>query len=78
MLDNVFVISTKNVATIQSQDTEFNETVSLPVAQSTAIIEDQYSSIKLYFGSWVGSGDEDKQLEEIYRARLVPSISPDE
>lgn len=56
----------------------YHGTVSLHVADSASIDETQFTSIKLLFGSWVESGDEDKHLEELYKSRLVPSTLPDE
>jgi hypothetical protein len=91
MSDDVIFIS-ENIAIVQSQGCtcllpstisvqelpSFYGTVSLPIAQSEAIVEDQFTNIKLLFGSWIESGDEDKQLEELYKSRLVPSISLNE
>ncbi len=34
--------------------------------------------IRKLFGAWVESGEEDQQLEELYRSRLLPSSMPDE
>jgi hypothetical protein len=65
--------------TINAQDLpECYETVFLPIAQSTSIIDDQSVNIESLFGSWIESGDEDKQLEEIYESRQIPSGSLDE
>ncbi len=91
MSDNVIFIS-ENIAIVQSQDSsslvpstisvqelqELYGTVSLPVAPSESIVEDQFVNIKLLFGSWIESGDEDKQLEELYNSRLIPSNSLNE
>ncbi len=86
MSDSIIFVS-KNVAIDQSQGSscvrplsisvqdlpEFYETVFLPVAQSRPIIEEQSINILSFFGSWVECGDEDKQLEEIYESRRIPS-----
>lgn len=45
-----------------------NETVSLPIVSSEAVLEDS-TSIILLFGSWVECGDEDNKLDELYRQR---------
>jgi hypothetical protein len=45
---------------------------------SEAVNESACLHIKRLFGVWIESGDEDKQLEELYRSRLVPSSMPDE
>lgn len=79
MLDEVVFVS-DNIALVQYQDSisleppkELYETFELLVVQSKPIIDDQFTDIKLLFGSWVKSGDEDKQLEELYKSRLIPS-----
>ncbi len=86
MSDDVILIS-GNVAIVKSQSSiclepstinaqelpEFYGTVWLPIAQSEAIVEDQFTTVKLLFGSWIESGDEDTQLEELYKSRLFPS-----
>ncbi|HDH53134.1 MAG TPA: hypothetical protein ENH24_01450 [Nitrospirae bacterium] len=91
MSDSIVLIS-KNIAIDQSQGSscvllpainaqdlpECYDTVFLPIAQSTSIIEDQSVNIRELFGSWVESGDEDKQLKEIYESRQIPSGSLDE
>ena len=88
MLNDIIFVS-ENVAIVQSQESSclipstisvqelstLYGTVSLPIAQSEAIVEDQFTSIKLVFGSWIESGDEETQLEELYRSRLIPSGS---
>ncbi|OGV98195.1 MAG: hypothetical protein A3I04_05640 [Nitrospinae bacterium RIFCSPLOWO2_02_FULL_39_110] len=84
MLNDIIFVS-ENVAIVQSQESSclipstisvqelstLYGTVSLPIAQSEAIVEDQFTSIKLVFGSWIESGDEETQLEELYRSRLI-------
>lgn len=80
MLDEVVFVS-DNIALVQYQDSisleppkELYETFELSVVQSRPVIDDKFTDIKLLFGSWVESGNEDKQLEEIYNTRLFPSI----
>jgi hypothetical protein len=41
-------------------------------------VEDKASKLKSLFGSWIESGDEDKQLEEIYESRQITTGSLDE
>ena len=53
-------------------------TVQLQSLPSEAVNESACLHIKRLFGVWIESGDEDKQLEELYRSRLVPSSMPDE
>lgn len=91
MSDDIILIS-GNVAIVESQSDTCLEpptidmqelpklygTVSLPIAQSEVVVEDQFTTIKLLFGSWIESGDEDKQLEELYKSRLLPSASINE
>ena len=91
MSDNIVLIS-KNIAIDQSQGSscalppaikahdlpECYDTVFLPIAKSTSIIEGQTVNIKALFGSWIESGDEDKHLTEIYESRQTPSGSIDE
>ena len=33
-------------------------------------------NLKKLFGSWKESGDEDKDLENLYKSRLIPSTQP--
>ncbi len=90
MSDDI-ILRTGNVAIVQSQGStclmpqtisvqdlpDFYGTVSLPIAHSTTIVtvEDKLSELKLLFGSWNESGDEDTQLDELYKSRLFPSIT---
>lgn len=83
-LDEVVFVS-DNIALVQYQDSisleppkEVYETFELSVVQSRPVIDDQFTDVKLLFGSWVESGDEDKQLEEIYESRLIPSTNLNE
>ena len=46
------------------------------VAQSKVTEGNKKSRMKALFGSWVENGDEDKQLEELYKSRLIPSSFP--
>ena len=84
------VLIVGNVAIVQSQegfseeppvlkedDLSF-ETIALPVAPSKAVSEDEYASVTLLFGSWIESGNEEEQLEELYKSRLIPSTKIDE
>jgi hypothetical protein len=89
-VDVIFISG--NVAIVESQSStclkpstidiqelpELYGTVSLPIAQSKAVAEYQNTTIKLLFGSWVESGYEDEQLEELYKSRLFPSTSINE
>lgn len=91
-MSNKGVIMAGNVAIVQSQDSTCLDisginpqepenligTVTLPAAPSRAIVDDQYTTVKLLFGSWVESGDEDKDLEELYKSRAVSSVKSDE
>jgi hypothetical protein len=70
-LDEVIITSENKAMFMETP--ELYETISLEVVHSEAVVEDQIASIKLFFGSWFESGDEDKQLEELYRSRLIPS-----
>lgn len=90
MSENIIFVS--NVAIVQSQGTyclvppvisvqdlpESYGTVTLPVVQSESIIRDEFSDLKLLFGSWIIGGDEETQLDEIYVTRLDRSRSFDE
>jgi hypothetical protein len=53
-------------------------TVQLQSLPSEAVNESACLHIKRLFGVWIESGDEDKQLEELYQSRLVPSSMLDE
>jgi hypothetical protein len=52
---------------------QFYGTVQLPIAKSQTIVRETISTVGLLFGSWVESGSEDSQLEELYKSRLFPS-----
>ncbi|MEK6775565.1 MAG: hypothetical protein AABY87_01630 [bacterium] len=92
MFSNEIVIISGNVAIVQSGEnkcnapltisvqelSEYYGTVSLPVAQSISVVDDQLSNIKLVFGSWAVSGDEDEQLDALYKSRLTSSRSLDD
>ena len=52
-----------------------NETVEIEAVETLAFGE-KPQLIKELFGSWIESGDEDKQLDELYESRLAPSTSP--
>jgi len=55
-----------------------NETVQLDIAQGPTIDENLQPVIDDLFGSWIESGDEDEQLEELYKSRLNRSTLPTE
>jgi len=57
---------------------DMTKSISLAIAPSRPVAAGIYADIKLLFGSWVESGDEDKHLEELYQSRLIPSSLPDE
>jgi hypothetical protein len=83
--DVIFV--TDNIAIVQTQGnvcllppiisadelSTYYGTVSLPIAESKPLIENENTNIKLLFGSWVESGTEDELLDELYSSRLIPS-----
>jgi len=75
-LDEI-IITSENVA-VAVESPELYDTVSIRVVESEAIGDEEVTSIKLLYGSWVESGREDKQLEELYRSRLVPSVTLNE
>jgi hypothetical protein len=66
------IISTKEFLDFSG---DVNETVELETAESKPLDEKTRSIMEL-FGSWVESGDEDRQLIELYRSRLAVSTSP--
>lgn len=45
---------------------------------SEGVTESAWLHIKSLFGVWIESGDEDMQLEELCRSRLISSSMPDE
>ena len=54
------------------------DTFCLKVVESTPLSGftcGEFSTVKALFGSWIESGNEDKQLEELYNSRLNPSSS---
>jgi len=57
---------------------DINKTVQIKGFSSEAVEESPWIHIKSLFGAWVETGDEDMQLEELYKSRLVPSSMPDE
>jgi hypothetical protein len=50
-------------------------TVELSVVDSKPVVEVEASGLELLFGSWIESGDEDAQLDELYHSRAIPSIN---
>ena len=88
-MSNDVIFISGNIAIVQSRENSYSTTsaisaqelaesygtAALPVVPSKAIAEDQFISIKLLFGTWLESVDDDKQLEELYKSRLIPSIS---
>ena len=42
------------------------------------IIENKANKLKALFGSWVESGNEDKQIDEIFKSRQIASGLLDE
>lgn len=76
--DNIAIVQTQENAyapsTINSDElSEYYSTIYLPVAESKPISGNNDVSIKLLFGSWLESGTEDEQLDELYGSRLNPS-----
>ena len=85
--DNICIMN--NIAIVQSQGfscelppvitvndlPEYYGTVKLSVVDSKPLVEGEASGIELLFGSWIESGDEDAQLEELYLYRTIPSIN---
>jgi len=69
---NFPIISTKEFLDFSG---DVNETVELETAESK-LLDEKTRSIMELFGSWVESGDEDRQLNELYRSRLAVSTSP--
>ena len=57
---------------------DINKTVQLEGLHSEAVEASPWLYVKNLFGAWVESGEEDKQLEELYQSRLIPSSMPDE
>lgn len=55
---------------------DINKTIQLMVFPSEAVKESPWLYIRNLFGAWVESGEEDRQLEELYRSRLIPSSMP--
>lgn len=86
MPDNIIFV-TDNIAVVPAQESiclvpltisakdleKYYGTVSLPIAQSEAIVEDQFTNFKILFGSWIEGGEEDKHLEELYKSRGISS-----
>lgn len=89
MLNDDIVIVSENIAIVRTKDnfcvtpTPMNikdlpalyGTVSLPVAQSVSVVAADIVNLKNVFGSWAVCGNEDEQLDELYKSRLIPSLS---
>jgi hypothetical protein len=85
--DNICIMN--NIAIVKSQGfycelpstitlndlPQYYGTVKLFVADSKPVVETESSGLELLFGSWFESGDEDAQLDELYRSRAIPSIN---
>lgn len=54
---------------------EYYGTVELSVVDSRPVVEVEVLGLELLFGSWIESGDEDAQLDELYHSRAIPSIN---
>jgi len=90
--NNEMRIINNNVAIVQSPEysspspamltvedlKDYFGTIYLKVAESMPIAGDEFTSIRSLFGAWVESGNEDQQLEELYKSRLNPSVSVSE
>ena len=57
---------------------DINKSVQLAVFPSEAADETPWVYIKGLFGVWVESGNEDKQIEDLYQSRIIPSSMPNE
>jgi hypothetical protein len=92
MLNDDIIIVSENVAIVRTQDDfcalptpmTINDlfalygTVSLPVAQSAPVVVADIANVRNVFGSWAVCGNEDEQLAELYKSRLIPSLSHDD
>jgi hypothetical protein len=54
-----------------------NGTIEVKGLYSEAAQESPALCLRMLFGSWVESGCEDKQLDELYKSRLIPSSMPE-
>lgn len=52
------------------------ETIRVEGLQSEAVEETPWAHIKNLFGAWTESGDEDKELDAIYKSRMIASSVP--
>jgi len=53
-------------------------TIQIEGFPSEAVEEGPWLHIRSLFGAWVESGNEDKQLQDLYQSSLVPSSMPEE
>jgi hypothetical protein len=51
-------------------------TIQIEGFPSEAVEESPWSYIRTLFGAWVESGNEDKQLQDLYQSRVTPSSIP--
>ena len=87
-VNNTIVVPTTSRSSVISSTIDGSElfsfardqtkTIKLGIAPSRSISTEQNFEAKMLYGSWVESGDEDKQIEELYKSRLIPSTSPEE
>jgi hypothetical protein len=83
MSNNVIVVESQSASGLQppslnsNELSEFYDTVFLPIANSKSI-SDEAINVKLNFGTWIESGDEEKQIVELYESRLISSVSLNE
>jgi hypothetical protein len=75
---NSLVLPTITVKDFLNFTGDARKTVQLQGLPSEAVDESPWPHIRSLFGAWVETGDEDMQLEELYKSRLVPSSMPDE
>ncbi len=94
MNDNKKVIFADNVAIIQSQEgnSQLFPTIStkdffkftgditgtIEIRPREMIENKNRNQLQYLFGAWIESGNEEKELEELYRSRLIPSSIPDQ
>jgi hypothetical protein len=57
---------------------DIRETVQVRPLSTEPFSEGARVRLKELFGAWVESGEEDQQLEEMYKCRLIPSSMADE
>lgn len=72
-METTFPTPTDLLAKVRAFLGDVGETIRIDATIPEESRDDAFAKL---FGSWVETGDEDRDLEELYQARLIPSSMP--